>query len=107
MAAALVLACSLLLIGVAVGSTARRQKEGGIFKVAINSFSGIDSMDPALASTPPAWALLDTTCARLLAYPDEAPRKNFSLQPEVATSLPTVSHDGKTYTFTLRSGFRF
>jgi len=107
MAAALVLACSLLLIGVAVGSTARTQKEGGIFKVAINSFSGIDSMDPALASTPPAWALLDTTCARLLAYPDEATRKNFSLQPEVATSLPTVSRDGKTYTFTLRSSFRF
>ena len=107
MAAALVLACSLLLISAALGSTARTQKEGGIFKVAINSFSGIDSMDPALASTPPAWALLDTTCARLLAYPDKAIRKNFRLQPEVATSLPAVSRDGKTYTFRLRSGFRF
>ena len=90
-----------------LGSTARVQQEDGIFLVSINAASGIDCLDPALASTPPAWALLDTTCARLLSYPDKEIRKGFRLQPEVAQSLPTISRDGKTYTFRLRSGFRF
>jgi ABC-type transport system substrate-binding protein len=89
------------------GSTSGTAQEGGIFRIALNSFSGIDSMDPALASSPPGWALLDTTCARLLAYPDKAPPAGFRLEPEVATAFPSVSRDGKTYTFTLRRGFRF
>jgi len=83
------------------------QRDGGIFRISINAASGIDYLDPALASTPPAWALLDTTCARLLSYPDKENGNAFRLQPEVAESLPTVSRDGKTYTFRLRSGFRF
>lgn len=80
---------------------------GGIFRVSINTASGIDYMDPALASSPPGWALLDTTCARLMSYPDRPAPAGFRLQPEVATGFPRVSRDGKTYTFTLRSGFRF
>src|SRR3954451_2651516 len=72
--AALVLAIALGLMGVqlnAFGSTAGAQRDGGIFRISINAASGIDYLDPALASTPPAWALLDTTCARLLSYPDK------------------------------------
>ena len=81
--------------------------EGGIFRVSINSFSGIDSMDPALASSPPGWALLDTTCARLMSYPDRAPPAGFRLQPEVAAGFPSVSRDRMSFTFRLRNGFRF
>ena len=81
--------------------------EGGIFRISINSASGIDSMDPALASSPPGWALLDTTCARLMSYPDKPPPAGFVLQPEVAADFPSVSRDGRTYTFRLRNGFRF
>ena len=82
-------------------------KEGGIFKVVFNAGSGIDSVDPALASSAPGWAVLDTTCARLLNYPDKPPPEAFRPIPEVATDFPKVSADGKTYTFTLRKGFRF
>jgi peptide/nickel transport system substrate-binding protein len=88
----------------ALGSSAR---EGGIFRVSLNAASAIDYLDPAVASTAPAWALLDTTCVRLLAYPDKPPPAGFHLQPEVAAGLPSVSRDGKTYTFRLRRGFRF
>lgn len=104
-AAALALGGGALAIGVD-GSTAR-SGQSGIFRISLNAASGIDYMDPALASSPPGWALLDTTCARLMSYPDKAPPKGFRLQPEVAVGLPTVSRDGTAFTFKLRSGFRF
>jgi peptide/nickel transport system substrate-binding protein len=91
----------------ALGSTAHAAQEGGIFRVSLHAAAGIDYMDPALASSPPGWALLDTTCARLMSYPDQAAPAGFRLQPEVAAEFPAVSRDGRTYTFKLRSGFRF
>ena len=91
----------------ASGSGVSEAQSGGIFRISLAAASGIDYMDPALASTPPGWALLDTTCARLMSYPDEAPPAGFRLQPEVAADFPTVSRDGKTFTFRLRTGFRF
>lgn len=68
--------------------------------------SGLDYVDPALSFTQPGWALLDATCARLMTYPDKAPPAGFRLQPEVAAGY-RVSDNLKTYTFTLRKGFRF
>lgn len=103
---ALTVALSASVVGSA-GGTTRDTQEGGIFRISLSAFSGIDYMDPALASSPPGWALLDTTCARLMAYPDKAPPKGFQLQPEVAAHVPAVTDGGKTYTFRLRSGFRF
>ena len=46
-------------------------------------------------------------CARLMNFPDTPPPAALRLVPEVAAAYPRVSSDGKTYTFTLRSGFRF
>ncbi|MBA3297619.1 MAG: hypothetical protein H0U19_11870 [Acidobacteria bacterium] len=82
-------------------------REGGIFRISFHAGSGLDYIDPALASTAAGWAVLDTTCARLMTYPDKAPPAAFRLVPEVATGLPTVSRDLTTYTFKLRGGFRF
>src|SRR5262249_23832469 len=47
------------------------------------------------------------TCANLLAYPDAAGPAGGVLQPEVAAAMPRLSRDGRTYTFHIRSGFRF
>jgi peptide/nickel transport system substrate-binding protein len=82
-------------------------RNGGIFRIVFHSGSGPDNLDPALASTAPGWAVLDTTCARLLNYPDKPPPEAFRVVPEVAAALPKVSRDHRTYTFTLRKGFRF
>ena len=47
------------------------------------------------------------TCAPLLGYPDAPPPRGQHLVPEVATAMPTLSRDRRTYTFTVRKGFRF
>jgi peptide/nickel transport system substrate-binding protein len=73
----------------------------------LDSAYDIDYMDPALAYLPSSWQLLYATCAKLLNYPDKTGPAAFQLVPEVAQSLPTRSADGKTYTFTIRGGFRF
>jgi peptide/nickel transport system substrate-binding protein len=82
-------------------------RKGGIFRISYAIGSGIDHLDPALAYTAPAWALLDTTCLRLMSYPDKSTPRAFRLVPEAATGPPKASRDGRTYTFTVRPGFRF
>jgi peptide/nickel transport system substrate-binding protein len=64
-------------------------------------------MDPALAYDALSIQLLYATCAKLLNYPDKPGLAGSQLVPEVAQSLPTRSPDGKSYTFTIRHGFRF
>jgi ABC-type transport system substrate-binding protein/tRNA A-37 threonylcarbamoyl transferase component Bud32 len=51
--------------------------------------------------------LLYATCANLLNYPDSGGPGGTRLTPEVAAAMPTVSDDGRTYTFHIRPGFRF
>src|SRR5439155_1400324 len=47
------------------------------------------------------------TCANLLNYPDSTGGEGTRLRPEIASALPAISKDGRTYTFRIRSGFRF
>src|SRR5262245_50934744 len=87
------------------GSGARGQ-EGGILRITLSPAGGVPILDPAHEFTQPGWALLDATCARLMTYPDTPAPDSYRLQPEVAAGYQ-VSADFKTYTFTLRKGFRF
>ena len=73
----------------------------------LDSAYDVDSMDPALAYGGLSWQLLYATCAKLLNYPDKSGPLGSQLVPEVAKSLPVRSADGKSYTFTIRTGFRF
>ena len=66
-----------------------------------------DHIDPALAYGSASWAVLDAVCARLMAYPDKPPPAGYRLVPEVATGYPRASEGGKTWTFSVRNGFRF
>jgi YVTN family beta-propeller protein len=72
----------------------------------LDSQSDVEYMDPPLAD-PLSSLLLYATCAKLLNYPDRGGLAGSQLVPEVAQSLPTRSTDGKSYTFTIRQGFRF
>ena len=88
------------------GSTSRGQS-GGIFRISFTPASGLDHIDPALSYSPRGWALLDTTCARLFTHPDKPLPQAYDVIPEVAAGYPSISADFKTYTFRLRTNFRF
>src|SRR4051812_23795619 len=105
---ALVIGGALALFAAQVGTSGptKNVREGGIFRIVFHSSSGLDYVDPALASTAPGWAVVDTTCARLFAYPDKPAPAAYHFVPEVAKELK-ISRDRRTYTFKLRRGFRF
>ncbi len=71
---------------------------GGTLKVAT---LGIDTIDPAYATSLPSWQLLDATCTRLLRNTPGG------LEPDLASALPTVSGGGTVYTFPIRAGWMF
>ena len=97
----------LALVLVQPGSTAG-VREGGIFRVSFESGpTSFDHVDPALAYSRESWALLDTVCGRLMRYDDKPPPAGYRVVPDLAAAPPTVSADGRTYTFTLRKGLRF
>jgi YVTN family beta-propeller protein len=85
--------------------TGHRQASGGTAR--LEQSYDVDYMDPAVAYNPLSWQLFYATCAKLLNYPDKPGLAGAELVPEVAQSLPARSADGKTYTFTIRRGFRF
>jgi ABC-type transport system substrate-binding protein len=95
--------CAALLL--AASSGAHGVKEGGTFRVNLGPIH--DYIDPALAYRSNSWALLDTTCATLMAYPDKPAPQGFELVTGVARAFPTASKDLKTWTFTLRTSYRF
>jgi peptide/nickel transport system substrate-binding protein len=99
------------LLAASSGATAEgageQVRKGGTFRIVFGAPEQLDHIDPALANTQAAWALLDTACVRLMTYPDKPPPAAFRIVAEVATSYPKVSRDNKTFTFTLRKGFRF
>ena len=80
--------------------------EGGILRV--ETASDVDSLDPALAyATTVGWQIEYATCAKLVNYPDESGAAGARLSPELAEELPRPTDGGRTYTFRIRSGFRF
>src|SRR5262245_33309694 len=89
--------------------------DGGTLYVGVTNY---DWIDPALTPGPNSavsqsvftvsWAVADATCALLFRYPVRPPPAvGYELVPEVAAGDPVVSRDGRTYTFTIRKGFRF
>ena len=98
-----VLLCTSLY---AHSASSTRGQEGGILRIQFSPSSGLDHIDPALSFTQAGWSLLDATCARLMTYPDKPAPASYHLEREVAADY-RISADFKTYTFTLRKGFRF
>jgi peptide/nickel transport system substrate-binding protein len=67
-------------------------------------------LDPAIAQyagNALQQQLADATCARLLRAPDDPRTKGWEYEPELAAGPPSVTDDGRTYTFTVAPGSSF
>ena len=78
---------------------------GGTYVVELNT--DVDYTDPGLDYLTTGWEIQYAVGCKLLNYPDRNGAQSSQLQPEVAAAFPTVSDGGKTYTFTVRKGYRF
>ena len=101
-------AAVLLVAGAAMFAAARFASASppvhGVFRA---GFAGSSvGIDPQAAYISIAWWLEYATAAKLYNYPDKRGPAGSLLRPEVASSF-SVSHDGRTYTFRIRKGFRF
>jgi ABC-type oligopeptide transport system substrate-binding subunit len=93
-----------LLATAQLAGAAHRPRQGGIFRVGIVGASV--QIDPQLAYVSTAWWLEYATAAKLFNYPDRPGPAGNRLVPEIASGY-RVSGDGRTWTFTIRKGFRF
>ncbi len=71
------------------------------------SATDVDFSDPSLAYGVISWELEYATALKLYNYPDKPAPEGGKIQPEAATGFPVVSKDGKTYTITVKPGFKF
>jgi peptide/nickel transport system substrate-binding protein len=81
-------------------------KKGGTLRVAISE-ADFEHVDPGIAYDTTSWAMLYTVNQTLVNYPEKPGAEGSKLYPEAAEAFPTVSKDGKTYTFKIRKGMRF
>jgi DNA-binding SARP family transcriptional activator/ABC-type transport system substrate-binding protein len=80
--------------------------QGDVAKLLVAPYQLADN-DPALNRTWLAFQVEYSACADLLSHPDVAGAKGARLEPEVAASMPALSADRRTYTFTIRPGYQF
>ena len=75
--------------------------------VVVEFSSDVDYTDPQLSYYGETWKLENATACKLMNWPDKELPAGGEIAPEVAAGLPVISKDGKTYTFTIKSGFKF
>jgi len=100
-------AIGVLSLGVtsASASATRHGARGGTIVVEMSS--DVDYIDPQLSYYGETWKLEEATACKLMNWPDKEGAAGGVPTPEVANGLPIISKDGKTYTFTIKPGFKF
>src|SRR5258708_3635196 len=96
------LACVLIAGVSACGSSSTSSKSGGTVTILMGTAP--DSLDPGLGATTQSYEATWIAYTGLVTYAHASGEAGAKLIPGLAESLPTVSSDGKTYTFTLRKG---
>jgi peptide/nickel transport system substrate-binding protein len=109
-AAGVLLAAGVGLLATAAFAAGTRHvgglKDGGTLRLNVSA-TDVQSIDPALDYEFIGWQLEYATCLKLMNYPDASGASGNVLTPEAAVGYPTVTEDGRTFTFTIRSGLRF
>jgi peptide/nickel transport system substrate-binding protein len=78
---------------------------GGTFTILANSAFGV--ADPAQNYTLEEWQLLINTHDGLTAFARVGGVPGTKIVPDLATSIPTPTNNGKTYVFDIRKGIKF
>lgn len=77
----------------------------------VDLYADVPFIDPAYDTSlryfSSGWQISRVAGFKLLDFPDTGGAAGSTLRPQAATAMPKVSKDGKTYTFTIRKGFRF
>src|SRR4029077_19714133 len=90
---------------VTTGAIGSSGNEGGTLLGAYAAFP--DYLDPALSHTGEGWTAMYDTYIPLLTYAHANGAAGGKVIPGLATGMPKVSGDGKTYTLTLRKGLKY
>ena len=110
-AAMSVLGVSLLtaamLAGSAAGGTQAAEKKQAGGSITITSRSDFDYIDTGLSYFSHTWTMMSASQLTLLYYPHVEGAAGGRLTPMASQGMPKVSKDGKTYTFTIKKGFKF
>jgi peptide/nickel transport system substrate-binding protein len=75
------------------------------FRIAMDEAT--DYLDPGLSDTTEGWGVMWNVYLPLLGYRHVSGPAGARLVPYLATALPRISHDGRTYRLTLRDGVRY
>jgi peptide/nickel transport system substrate-binding protein len=103
--AALTLALGAALALSACGNSASSGAEGGTLKATFGSFP--DSLDPGLAYTGEGSTAVYDVYIPLLTYAHASGSAGSKVIPGLATAMPKIADDGRTYTLILRKGLRY
>ena len=105
----------VVLIGAACGKSTPTAKKstagvtkGGVYRTATEDFGFTGSFDPTGEYLGLAWGFYSDLLLRtLVTYKHIAGTAGDTLVPDLATSVPTPTDNGLTYTFTLKPGIKF
>jgi peptide/nickel transport system substrate-binding protein len=99
--------------GATGGSTAQtgaaaKVARGGVYRTAVSSFGLTDTLDPVGEDQIGfAFAIYDATLRTLVGFRHVNGPAGTQLVPDLATTVPTPTDGGLTYTFHLKSGIKF
>ncbi len=110
----LIVGVAMLVAAVSVGAAGSAVKKagsaaankGGTLRLNMAD-ADFDFVDPQLAYRTDDWSMIYATSMPLVGFEEKTGAAGAQLTPQAATSFPTVSKDGKTYTFHIRPGLKF
>src|SRR6266699_2912367 len=109
------LALAIALVAAACGgggggggsTSAGSVQKGGVFRTAQDDFGFTNAFDPTGEYLASAITMYQALTRTLINYKHIAGPAGNKLHPYLATAMPTISSDGLTYTFKLKSGIKF